>query len=339
MAVEHHRGALAVIVSFFLPQTTTKKGRVPSARPLPYDFEWRGFVSYLRECSAEPAPRSHKQTGTVEVNAMGMAIYPDGARRGNDAAFAADWIGLDIDDKDGSADTWKFDGLVQYLTEAGVAFVVYTTTSCTEERHCLRLILPFDRQVWAEEWPVVWSSFAAWIGQIDRKTKDVARILYEPRLWAGAYNRFYASPLDLPFVRVDDIVERYSPATEAEQHVALPPSACRVGAELRFASNLDDFDTSPIIKPEWVEEAYQASPGGRMYQFLCRVAMSARARSIHISDCDLVAIGRRLAGLIGRRDVSDIPRDAARALSWSLRQNLTNPTSSSPRLPPPWPWS
>lgn len=329
-----------MIVSFFLPHTTKKKGRVPSARPLSYGFTWEGFASYLRECSVEPAPRAHKQTGTVEVNAMGMAIYPDDAsKRGNDVALAADWIGLDIDDKDGNADAWKFDDLVNFLTRADVAFVLYTTTSCTEDRHCLRVILPFDRQVWAEEWPTVWASFAAWIGQIDQQTKDVARILYEPREWEGAYNRFHASPTNLPFVKVNDIVDRYAPSDTTDRQPIKPAAAWSTVAQLRLPTNLADFDASPIIKTEWVDEACGARTGGRMYRFLCRVALSARAQEIHLSANELFEIGRALAIVLGRKDNSDIRRDAGRALDWSLKTHLEPQATTVPRLPPPWPWS
>lgn len=337
-----------MIATFFMPMTTQKRKRVPGTRPHRYDFSWEGFVNYLRESASVPTPKSHKEVPTVEVIALGMAIYDDGdAKRGKDYAEGADWIGLDIDDKPKKDEPegavlpkWKFDDLVEFLDDAGVAYAIYTTTSCTEERHCLRVILPFSRRVHDLEWPAVWTAFAAWIGQIDRQTSDISRLLFEPRAWEGAYNRFHASATDLSFVDVDNIVERFSPPAappviDRQDHA--PVEAHRVRSE--FTGDLTDFDTSPIIRPEWVDDARTAQQGGRMYRFLCRVALSARTQSIQLSEFELVDIGRQLAHAIGRRDHSDIRRDAARALAWSETVSLDIGQSSAPRLPPAWPWS
>lgn len=330
-----------MIVSFFRPHTVKKTGaRVPGVLPLPYEFSWGSFVAYLGDCAGEPAPRSHKEIPTVEINALGMAQYSEGMSRGLEAALGADWIGLDIDDKGAEADAWKFDDLVDFLTQAGVAFAIYTTTSCTPERHCLRVILPFNRHVWAEEWSTVWAAFAGWIGQIDVKTKDLSRLLYEPRRWEGAYNRFHASPPGQPFVMVDDIVERYAPVIEA----APLPQANYIHAvpDLRMVGGLDDLETSPIIRQEWIDDACRSQEGGRMYSFLCKAALSARAQSIALSEFELSEIGRRLAIMIGRKSNSDIGRDAQRALNWASTANMEirgNRHSAEGRLPPPWPWA
>lgn len=313
---------------------------MPGVLPLPYEFSWGSFTSFLGECAEEPAPRSQKEVPTVEVNAISMAQYPEGMTRSLEAALGADWIGLDIDDKKGEPDAWKFDDLVDFLTQAGVAFAIYTTTSCTPERHCLRVILPFNRHVWAEEWSTVWAAFAGWIGQIDVKTKDLSRLLYEPRRWEGAYNRFHASPPGQPFVVVDDIVERYAPVIEA----APLPRAHYIHAvpDLRMVGGLGDFETSPIIRQEWIDDACRSQEGGRMYSFLCKVAMSARAQSIALSEFELSEIGRRLAVMIGRKNNSDIGRDARRALDWASTTHIEirgNRHSAEGRLPPPWPWA
>lgn len=327
-----------MIVTFFLPQTAKGGRRVPGTLPLRHDTCWAGFVAYLRESAMVPTPRWHKEVPTVEVIAIGMAIYPDDAKRSKNAAIGADWIGLDIDDKGDVEDAWKFDALVEFLDGQGIAYALYTTTSCTEERHCLRLILPFNRRVDELEWDEVWSAFSAWIGQVDAKTKDISRILYEPRQWEGAFNRFHASATDLPFVDVRDIKDRYLPPSPEPIISPSRPQVPRVKS-VEFSGDLMDFDTSPIIRPEWVEEATMSQRGGRMFRFLCRVALSARAKGIDLHVSDLQAIGENLARILWRSDNSDIRRDADRALSWASTVSLdTREPRLSPRLPP-WPWS
>jgi hypothetical protein len=330
-----------MIVSIFAPWTITGGGRkgerVPGVHPHRWETTWDEFVDVLRSSASLPTPRDHKATGNVRIEAMAMADYPLGANRSKAAALGADWIGLDIDDKDGTPGSWKFDGLAEYLDTAGVTHALYTTTSCTEEQHCLRLIMPFDRFVPAVEWPMVWAAFAAWIGQVDVNTKDLSRILYEPRLWEGAYNRFFATSSRPQFVNVDRVLATYAPLPTRSD---APPWMANAGfdePELRSADNLTDFDLSPIIKAGMVEDALLSPTGGRMYRFVTRVALSARAQHIALTEGELADIGMGLARRMGRKDITDIRRDARRALEWA--DGVTFEPSSDDRLPPPWPWS
>jgi len=331
-----------MIVSIFSPWTIPdgpRKGeRVPGPRPLRWETDWGEFRAVLEDCAGRSTPREHKSAGNIRIDAFGMADYPPGMRRSINTALGADWIGLDIDDKGEMPDAWKFDDLVAYLDAADVAFIVCTTTSCTDEHHCLRVFMPLDRHVYDFEWDTVWAAFATWIGNVDQKTKDLSRILFEPRSWDGAYNRFHASPDGRKFVSVNDIVRDYAPPA-AEPHPAAPivKRNWQPQTDLRTVDDLTDFEWSPIIKPAMVDAALLSPPGGRMYSFLCRVALSARSQSIALAEHDLEDIGRTLAAMLGRRDISDIQRDAQRALSWSDTVALND--LNTPKLPPAWPWS
>lgn len=330
-----------MIVSLFGPWTI-KSGprqgqRVPGFRPVRWEPTWNEFVDVLRCCADIPTSREHKLPGRVEVNAIGMADYPPEVNRSKEAALGADWVGFDIDDKGETTEVWKFDCLVEFLDVASIAYVVCTTTSCTEERHCLRVFMPLDRYVYDFEWDTVWAAFAAWIGQVDPKTKDLSRIFFEPRSWDGAYNRFHASD-GKTFVRVDDIVRDHAPSVAQTLPVASSPkSNWQASAELRTVDDLTDFDRSPIIKSEMVDAAFSSPPGGRMYAFLCKVALSAQSQSIALSDHELKEIGTTLAAMLGRRDNSDIQRDVRRAMEWSDTVALND--LNTPKLPPAWPWS
>ncbi|WP_434404613.1 hypothetical protein [Sphingobium sp. DN12] len=331
-----------MIVNLFGPWTIKggpRKGqRVPGFRPVRWEPTWDEFVEALWCCAAIPTPRGHKMPGSIEVNAIGMADYPKAVNRSKEAALGADWIGFDIDDKGETADAWKFDDLVEFLDAADVAYAVCTTTSCTEERHCLRVFMPLDRYVYDFEWGTVWAAFAAWIGQIDPQTKDLSRIFFEPRLWDGAYNRFHSSPDGRKFVSVNDIVRDYAPpVAESPQAAPIVNRDWQPPADLRTVDDLTDFQRSPIIKPAMVDAAFSSSSGGRMFAFLCKVALSARSQSIALAEFELEEIGRRLAAMLGRRDISDIQRDAQRALSWSESVALND--LNTPKLPPAWPWS
>lgn len=331
-----------MIVSLFGPWTIRRgprKGqKVPGFRPVRWEPTWKEFVETLQCCADIPTPREHKLPGLVEVNAVGMADYPRDTNRSKEAALGADWIGFDIDDKGETNYAWKFNDLVEFLDDADIAYVVCTTTSCTEERHCLRVFVPLNRHVYDFEWDTVWAAFAAWIGQVDPKTKDLSRIFFEPRLWDGAYNRFHASSDGTTFVRVDDIVRDYAPQVAKSPSVAASPKCdWQASAQLRTIDDLTDFERSPIIKPAMVDAAFSSTPGGRMYAFLCKVALSARSQSIALDGHELEEIGRTLAATLGRRDISDIQRDARRALAWSETVAVNDLTV--PKLPPAWPWS
>lgn len=331
-----------MIVSLFGPWTI-KSGprqgqRVPGFRPVRWEPTWQEFVDVLQYGAGNPTPREHKLPGRVEVDALGMADYPPDTNRSKEAALGADWIGFDIDDKVDTTDAWKFDDLAEFLEAAEIAYVVCTTTSCTEELHCLRVFMPLNRYVYDFEWDTVWAAFAAWIGQVDPKTKDLSRIFFEPRAWEGAYNRFHASPDGRSFVNVDDIVHDYAqPVAEPVLATSIVKGNWRPPAELRTIHDLTDFDRSPIIKSEMVDAAFSSPPGGRMYTFLCKVALSARSQSIALGGHELEEIGRTLAATLGRRDISDIQRDARRALAWSETVAVNDLTV--PKLPPAWPWS
>ena len=331
-----------MIVSLFGPWTI-KSGprqgqRVPGFRPVRWEPKWTEFVEVLECCADIPTSREHKLPGRVEVDALGMADYPPDTNRSKEAALGADWIGFDIDDKGDTPDAWKFDGLVEFLDAADIAYVVCTTTSCTEERHCLRVFMPLDRYVYDFEWDTVWAAFAAWIGQIDPQTKDLSRIFFEPRLWDGAYNRFHSSPDGRKFVSVNDIVRDYAPpSAESPRAAPIVKRDWQPPADLRTVDDLTDFERSPIIKPAMVDAAFSSSPGGRMFAFLCKVALSARSQSIALAEHDLEDIGKTLATMLGRRDNSDIQRDVRRAMEWSETVSVDDLTV--PRLPPAWPWA
>lgn len=315
-----------MIVSLFSPHSTRAGQVVPGFRPCRWEATWPEFVSAMHASSKVPADRADK----MKVLSISMAEFVPDTNRAKANVVGVDWIAFDFDDKTGlSKDAWKFDDLVAFLEPMLIPFVVYTTASSTLEGHCLRLVMPFDRRVSAEEFPRIWLSFNHWLRSVaDAQTKDASRLFFEPRQWIGAYNRFHAAPTDFPPVAVDAIVERHGPPEEPAfdainaDIVIARLEAIRTDRRSLSDHDICDLDNSPIISVSALADAMSSSEGGRMFKFLCSVAVSAARQQILLTHRDLTIIGERLAFHLCRQ-CRDIAHDAKGALKWAQQVAAT----------------
>ena len=318
---DRRRSACGMIVSLFEPHVIKGGDRagdiVPGVVPSRWETTWSEFVATLQETAAVAADPIDKMKSMT----LSCAEFAPGTKRSKSTVLGCDAIGFDFDNKDGAdRDAWTFDALVAFLQQQAVPFVVHTTASSTETEQCLRLFLPMDRRVEPSEFPTVWRAFATWLRSLgDEATKDESRVFFEPRSWAGRYNRFHAGGADLPPVVVDHIVASHLPKVErAPEDIRPLPMLDR---ELIVVDDITDIDTSPIVSQDALAEALTARQGGRMYRFLCSVAARARLKSILLTERELVMIGEALAARMQRRDKSDIRHDAGNALRFAETMN------------------
>lgn len=322
-----------MIVSLFKPHRINRGDRagsvVPGWMPTRWDTTWSDFVGVLRDTAAIEADPADK----ASVTSFSCAEFAPGANRSKAGVLGCDLIGFDFDDKTGDTPgAWKFEALSSFMEQAGVPFVIHTTASCKSNAHCLRLIMPLDRRVGPAEYPQVWRAFANWLGNVaDEATKDASRLFFEPRRWIGRYNRYHAGHADRAAITVDEIVATYPPLMMESTSPLVPRPANRTSLTTidgMILANITDLDLSPIVSAEALTEALSARQGGRMYRFLCSVASRARWRSIALTEVELATLGEDLARRMGRRNTSDIRRDAANALRFAER--ATTPAGIAP---------
>ncbi|QJR03503.1 hypothetical protein HH800_15745 [Sphingobium yanoikuyae] len=314
-----------MIVSLFGTHVVAKGEKageiVPGFRPYRAECSWSEFVEMLRAASEIETDRCNK----VSTYSISMAEFEPDKNRGNNFALGADWIGIDIDNKEGLVpDPWTFDSLAAWLDEQGVTHVIYTTSSSREGRECMRLLMPLSERVGPLEWTGFWLGCNEWLrGKMDPQTKDIARLLFEPRKWSGADNRFIASPERQP-LDVDAMFALVPPAPTvvATAPVDLASARARMADQVRIEGDLACLETSPIIPTGAVDKALTAPKGGRLFKFLCACSARAIRKGIAVTAWDMERLAANMDAALGGHRKSDLRREATRAMEWAQGQVL-----------------
>jgi hypothetical protein len=290
-------------------------------------LDWVAFGDLM----AQQAKVSADSATKADQLCISPAIYAAGSYRSKAAAMGWDWFAADIDNKAGNRPGATIDEIVDVMDALGSPYLIYTTASHQPEAQCFRLMFPLDRMIQASEFDSVWRSFAIRFGCFDEQTKDISRLFIAPRSWHGRASRFLRCANGTP-VCVDEIV-RASPApVEAEIDPVLTVIAQEELRGRRIVDNLTDLATSPVVPRRAVDTALTASPGGRMFRFLCSVACSARRKGYILDTHELKQIGMQLAMLLGKRDNSDLARDVRNALAFADCQIIAQRADQLGRL-------
>jgi hypothetical protein len=287
--------------------------------PRVFDTTWAAFVAALREAAGLRTDPAEKHNAIC----LSPAQYAPLSKRGVAGARAWDWAAVDLDDKTGKG--WRFEEATEYLDGLGLAYLVYSTSSHTAERHCLRAAMPLSRPVVKAEFARFWRALnQMFASQVDAGTKDISRLFIEPRAWTGAPNmiaaRVHGSPLD-----PDQLMATFPclpPSSPPTDRASAPVVALRRARTPRAGTDffvLTDLEHSPIVPRQALEKAFSARSGGRMISFLTACAMSALARGYDIDEHTLEVLGGNLAMLLGRRR-DDIRHDAASALRFAQQR-------------------
>jgi len=275
-------------------------------------IDWSEFADLMAQQSQEVAEPSTKAMQLC----ISPAIYPSGSYRSKAAATGWNWFAADIDNKAGNRPGATINEIADVMDAFASPYLIYTTASHQPEAQCFRLMFPLDRMIDAHEFDAVWRSFAIGFGCFDEQTKDISRLFIAPRAWTGRKNQFLHRANGRP-VCVDDIVEAYPASIEPKVDLGLMEIAGASRQAGRYADNLTDLDSSPIVPTRAVEAALMGAPGGRMFRFLCSVACSARRKGYALDAYELRLIAAQMAMRMGRRDNSDLSRDIRNALAFA----------------------
>lgn len=151
-----------------------------------------------------------------------------GGRRKSNSVIGRDIITLDFD----SIPAFGTEGLIQSLESIGYGYCVYSTRKHVENAPRLRIIVPLDRTVSAEEYEAIARRMASYIGiqMADPTTFEPSRLMYWPSCCADS--NFYYAVKDAPFAPATALLETYTnwndwnewpqvPGTVSYQHLAV----------------------------------------------------------------------------------------------------------------------
>ncbi len=279
---------------------------------LPKNVSFESFNQLVDKMVAEIVTAS--PSDKVNQVCISPALYENGTRRAKKNAISWNWFAADIDNKDSNIVGSRIQDVQNIMKKAQCPYFIYTTASHTEDSHRFRLMFPIDRAVSSVEFEMVWHSFNRMLPMMDAQTKDISRLFIVPRHWVG---RTFQSERELNGqpIKVDDLLVRYPPPP-----VSVPTPKTTIAATPRHTptERVKPAEVAalraPYVPAGAVEEAMSASPGGRMYRFLLKVAHNANDLGYGLDVSELQHLGEGLAALM-KRHTDDIAHDAKNALN------------------------
>ena len=175
------------------------------------DSMWSEFIDRLRTPQRTPETYedymklSKRQQGELKDIGGFVGGTLNGTRRKASAVTGRDLVTLDLD----NIASGETDNVVRRVDSLGVAYAIYSTRSHAPFRPRLRVILPLDKTVSADEYEPIARKLASIIGieLCDPTTFDVSRLMYWPGCSIDSQYIFHYG--DKPFVSADGILKQY----------------------------------------------------------------------------------------------------------------------------------
>lgn len=129
----------------------------------------------------------------------------DGPRRKASAVIGRDLVTLDLD----TIPSGATDDVLRRLRSLGIAYACYSTRSHALFRPRLRVIIPLDKTITADEYEPIARKIAGIIGieLCDPTTFEASRLMYWPGCSADSV--FVFDTVDAPFVSADGVLREY----------------------------------------------------------------------------------------------------------------------------------
>lgn len=130
----------------------------------------------------------------------------NGAHRKANAVMGRDLITLDLD----NIAAGETDNVLRKIDALGVGYAVYSTRSHADWKPRLRIVLPLDRTVSADQYEPIARRMASVIGieMCDPTTFEASRLMYWPG--CSSDSRYVFASADRPFVSADGILAQYA---------------------------------------------------------------------------------------------------------------------------------
>lgn len=175
------------------------------------DFMWSQFIERLRIPQRTPETYegymklSKRQQGELKDIGGFVGGSLNGTRRKASAVTGRDLVTLDLD----TIAAGETDNIIRRIDSLGIAYAVYSTRSHAPWRPRLRVILPLDKTVGADEYEPIARKLASVIGieLCDPTTFDVSRLMYWPGCSSDSPYVFQYG--DKPFASAEGILAQY----------------------------------------------------------------------------------------------------------------------------------
>ena len=157
----------------------------------------------------------------------------NGPRRKASAVTGRDLVTLDMD----TIEAGGTDSLLRRVGSLGIAYVVYSTRSHAPIRPRLRVILPLDRTVTADEYEPIARRLAAVIGidHCDPTTFEASRLMFWPS--CSSDSQYVYATDDLPFASASGILAQYDDWRDVQTWPTLPGKELQARVALTKQAN------------------------------------------------------------------------------------------------------
>ncbi len=198
------------------------------------EMMWSEFVDRLRmpQRTQETIEQYLKLPKSKQGILKDVGGYVGGSLSGKQRKAAAvtgrDLITLDMD----NIATGETANVLKKINSLGAACAVYSTRSHAEFRPRLRVILPLDRTVTADEYEPIARKLAGIIGieMCDPTTFEASRLMYWPS--CSKDSQYVFSSLDAPFVSADGMLQLYKDWHDIGSWPQVPGEAVKVRSVL-----------------------------------------------------------------------------------------------------------
>ena len=176
------------------------------------EIMWSEFVNRLRtpqrtpETIEEYLNMTKAQQGQLKDIGGFVGGALNGTQRKAKNVTGRDLVTLDLD----NIASGETDNVLRTIDSLGAGYAVYSTRSHADFRPRLRVIMPLDRTVTADEYEPIARKLASYIGlqMCDPTTFEASRLMYWPACSRDS-NYVFATG-DKPFVSADGILKQYT---------------------------------------------------------------------------------------------------------------------------------
>ena len=176
------------------------------------DMLWSEFVEKLRIPQRTPEKLEEylnmpaAQQGSLKDIGGFVGGTLSGPHRKADGVTGRDLITLDLD----NIAAGETDNVLRKIDALGIAYAVYSTRSHADWKPRLRVILPLDKTVTADQYEPIARKLASTIGieLCDPTTFEASRLMYWPG--CSSDSRYIFASADKPFISADGILALYA---------------------------------------------------------------------------------------------------------------------------------
>lgn len=300
--------------------------------PQPVELTFPDLADIMAASSVIPVHRADKKTVRCVVPARFAPLRRASANVVEVFAFFGDVDG-------GTPGDPGFDGMVSWLDDLGLGYIVHSTTKSRLSANRYRVILPYAYPLTAADGESAWSSIHQMFGSIfDAGTFDAGRLNILPWAWCGAPED--CSDWDEADAHHGFQYREGAPLDAHAMMAACPPVLAQTHREEdegtlaailgRAAVHVDfveltDLDRSPLVTPEMVTDYLSSPPGGRFFRFMCRVAGRALTKGVNCDEDIILALGMAMNRRADNRRRPLARREARRALHYAASRHGTQP--------------